>query len=1265
MLKAAKRNNGWVRRALILTSLWLTVSWRGLAVPMTAVQGPVYRADGSTAQGTLLVSWPAFTTSDGSAIAAGKMTTTIASDGSVSMALTPNAGASPQGTYYTVVYHLTDGTVSTEYWVVPQAAKATISQMRSKVVPAAVAQQTVSQQYVDSSISAIAGNYLQLGGGTMSGALNLSSDPASPLQAATKQYVDGSVGALGLGSAASHAFSDFDAAGAAAAAQNAAEAFALPIAGGTMGGPLTLYADPTQAMQAATKAYVDSHAAANLPSNAIPYQGSTGSTPVAATPTNIAAPFTSTAYSTQTYTGTLIGTNFNEGTAGTTIVGTKPATNVPNGTWVQTASAKAVFNAGGGATFGPANQGVGDPLIAVGSSSATYMLSNVVISGTHSWQFYFNMNGGSGVAPSKGLVLQWAGGGALSLTDYGNTTNTIATGSVGSTLSGNIVVTINGQSVSVNFFGTVMNGTIPAGSPTLSLSNFGMNPNGSLGPSNPDTVTVGSITITGTMTGLVSQTVACAGYLNSDGTCSTSGTNTTGAFDNNGHLAALSEKGTYTSNVAGQAPVTSIAWQDDFSAGVYDPRDPRWGAQDTAAHQAAALQTMANQMACDLTMGKVKQAVAKFPQGSFAVDNLLVPPGSYFIGTGQGEGGTNVYTFINNHSALVMPASMTVTCSDGKSHTDSGNFGLIEHFTANGCGGGGCTNAAGDTANYGGGAGPGNTGILMHSNGTLRYDFAQNFGGAGIIVDGTDAKSFHLRTYSNQTWYYYGGYKGVGETASSPEASTTTTGTTGSVALAWTAVPSANGYVIYRGTASGAENTVYFTQTNSFTDTCAAGASFTVTNIVSNSLATPGAITPTPSTTGGTCAAGTYYYKITAYTNDGWHGSVELIGTDMMASWIEAYGFQDAPTAYTYPHLADIKAGGGYGHFDHLWPQLGLVGIVDNFGGAGNNTFENIRVDFTRTFGVVITDNNDVINGGQVDGSCTTPNAATINVGAQANLGGDGYIAGTCTQIFSSQGLNINHVQVYDNAGYGATYKTADLLISGGTVSPDFNGTIQYITQEGMKGGYPAAGFWGASANVSGSATPTITKLGFLTPTDSSPITYTGFMYGQNGQNFYVAGGNANVTIQNNTYIKTCSGQNINLGSVQGYLHFIVAGNGSAGLYNQPIGVSEVCGTPAIVGSSETVTFSATPTFSTNTRASVITLAGNVTSFTLGAGVGGQEKTLTFCQNATGGFTVAAPANVHGFMTVGTTASKCSAQHFVYSVGQTAWLADSAGVTNE
>jgi hypothetical protein len=104
---------------------------------------------------------------------------------------------------------------------------------------------------------------------------------------------------------------------------------------------------------------------------------------------------------------------------------------------------------------------------------------------------------------------------------------------------------------------------------------------------------------------------------------------------------------------------------------------------------------------------------------------------------------------------------------------------------------------------------------------------------------------------------------------------------------------------------------------------------------------------------------------------------------------------------------------------------------------------------------------------------------------------------------------------------------------------------------------------------------------------------------------------------------------------------------------------------PPLLSSIETVTFSATPTFSTSTSASLIILTGNITNFMLAAGADGQQKTLTFCQNSIGGFTVSGPSNVHGFMSVGTTGSKCSSQHFVYYASQTAWMSDSPGVVNQ
>jgi len=159
-------------------------------VTTTTVQGTVYRADGSAATGTLIVSWPSFATATNQAVAAGSVTATIGQDGFVSLKLAPNQGAYPAGTYYTAIYHLNDGSVNKEYWVVPAAATAAIASIRAQLAPATVAVQPVSKSYVDTSIAAITGNYLPLTGGTMSGPLVLSNDPISSSQAATKHYAD-------------------------------------------------------------------------------------------------------------------------------------------------------------------------------------------------------------------------------------------------------------------------------------------------------------------------------------------------------------------------------------------------------------------------------------------------------------------------------------------------------------------------------------------------------------------------------------------------------------------------------------------------------------------------------------------------------------------------------------------------------------------------------------------------------------------------------------------------------------------------------------------------------------------------------------------------------------------------------------------------------------------------------------------------------------------------------------------------------------------
>src|SRR5438876_856105 len=72
----------------------------------TVIQDVVYRGNGTPAQGTLLISWPAFVTADHKAVAAGSMSLDIGAGGSLNMALIPNQGATPSGTYYKVLLKL-------------------------------------------------------------------------------------------------------------------------------------------------------------------------------------------------------------------------------------------------------------------------------------------------------------------------------------------------------------------------------------------------------------------------------------------------------------------------------------------------------------------------------------------------------------------------------------------------------------------------------------------------------------------------------------------------------------------------------------------------------------------------------------------------------------------------------------------------------------------------------------------------------------------------------------------------------------------------------------------------------------------------------------------------------------------------------------------------------------------------------------------------------------------------------------------------------
>jgi trimeric autotransporter adhesin len=175
--------------------------------PTTTVSDTVYRADSTPAGGTLLISWPTFTTTGGAAVAAGSTSTTLGTGGALSVALIANANATPGGVVYVVVYQLDDGTVKTEYWIVPTSSPATLAQVRT-TLGSGTATPPASKQYVDNAVASKASDSAvvhTVGNETVNGVKQFTASPSVPTptqttDAANKAYVDAAAGTVGSGS---------------------------------------------------------------------------------------------------------------------------------------------------------------------------------------------------------------------------------------------------------------------------------------------------------------------------------------------------------------------------------------------------------------------------------------------------------------------------------------------------------------------------------------------------------------------------------------------------------------------------------------------------------------------------------------------------------------------------------------------------------------------------------------------------------------------------------------------------------------------------------------------------------------------------------------------------------------------------------------------------------------------------------------------------------------------------------------------------------
>jgi hypothetical protein len=113
--------------AFLLVPVLGGITWAQSGPALTTVSDTVFRADGTPAGGTLLISWQSFTSADGYAIAGGTKSVTLGVGGALSVQLVPNTGATPANTVYTVVFQLDDGSVKTEFWNVTQTSPTTIA----------------------------------------------------------------------------------------------------------------------------------------------------------------------------------------------------------------------------------------------------------------------------------------------------------------------------------------------------------------------------------------------------------------------------------------------------------------------------------------------------------------------------------------------------------------------------------------------------------------------------------------------------------------------------------------------------------------------------------------------------------------------------------------------------------------------------------------------------------------------------------------------------------------------------------------------------------------------------------------------------------------------------------------------------------------------------------------------------------------------------------------------------------------------------------
>ncbi len=279
------------------------------------------------------------------------------------------------------------------------------------------------------------------------------------------------------------------------------------------------------------------------------------------------------------------------------------------------------------------------------------------------------------------------------------------------------------------------------------------------------------------------------------------------------------------------------------------------------------------------------------------------------------------------------------------------------------------------------------------------------------------------------------------------------------------------------------------------------------------------------------------------------------------------------------------------------------------------------------------------------------------------------------------------------NVKVGIAASGAELFgVAGNIAFADVSGDRFVLT--GVPGGVRTWTFQAASDTVVGRATTdTLTNKTLTSPVINAGITSSGAITltaGGTNQNITLAPSGTGIVLANNLYAQESRPNDVVLTGINDsssgdgayistassnsteYALAVLTNATTNTLYvradnrvgigtNTPGQRLDVSG--SIVSDLNSATFSATPAFDASLGNTLkITLAGNVTSSTLSNASAGQTINFLVCQDATGSRTFVWPTNVKGGMTVGGTASTCSAQGFIFD-GTNAY-AVSPGVTN-